>query len=412
MPIFSPIRALLTSGQTAEALNQLSAWAENQPAPWRQALLLLQASWAQNEQEAASGAVSYEDAARMRTRITKGVIAMLDQFESGTVAPQAVLDSLRREFPGEPGAQNHINVQDSDMVVVGTGNTVTKKVFSALGRRQFWLLILGLAVLLAGGYFGVNMLAGKQTEAFASLSDIKKELAVLTDLNGELRDKLGANQTQLDDWLAKGMDALKTGDFATATQYLEKVASEAPLATVHQNLAYAYEQLGNAEKARENHAAAQKINPNLATGKSFSQLKGQRIDLFAPENGGKILVSSSERMNSLVDGNTNVVVISDNEFAVFGFKDGRAATFSQFAYYIPETSRYNLLNFELFSGNDTPTGAFRSIGKFNALNALLTETPFQEFNFAPVTARYLKVQLSGVSPNGYSYEMKLMGEIK
>lgn len=423
MPNLPTLRSLFVSGQTAEALKQLSSWAETQSPAWRQAALLLQAGWSQNEQEAAAGTISYDEATRVRNRITQGAIGMLDQIESGAQSPQTVLDALKKEFLNERVAQalennetnitgSQINVQGSKVVVVGSGNTVSKKVFTALGRRQFWGILALLAVLLAGGYYGVSLLSGQQSAAFISLKDIQKELGVLADLNAGVRATLESNQAELEGWLAKGMEAFKSGDYPTAVQYLEQVAAELPLATVHQNLAAAYEQMGNADKVRENLNAAQKINPNLDMSKSYAQLKGKRIDLLAPEHGGKILVSSGEQLLRMVDGKTEVVIITNNDFAVFSFKDKRAATFSQFGYYLPGTDRYNFLDFELFYGNDTPTGEFKSIGKFKAENALLSETPFQEFNFAPVTAKYFKVQLLEKSPNGYSYEMKLMGELK
>lgn len=417
------LRSLLSSGQTAEALKQLLAWAEGQSPAWRQAALLLQAGWVQNEREFNAGTISYDEASRMRNRINQGALGLLDRIESGAQSPDAALEELKNEFLNEQIANvleqnntnisgNQINAQGSKVVVVGSGNTVTKQIFTALGSRQFLGILLGLTVLIVGGYYGWKNLSGQQAAAFVSLSDIQKELSVLADLNADVRAGLENNKDELEGWLSKGMDAMKTGDFPVAVQYLEQVAVQAPLATVHQNLAYAYEQLGNAQKARENLNTAQKINPNLDISKSYGQLKGKRINLLAPENGGKILVSSSENLTQMVDGLDRIVVLSNDEFAVFSFKDKKAATFDRFTYLLPGTAGSNFLDFELSYGNESPTGAFQPIGKFKALNALLSETPFQEFSFPAVTAKYFKVQFQEQASGGYCYEMQLLGQLK
>ncbi|MBK6904167.1 MAG: tetratricopeptide repeat protein [Saprospirales bacterium] len=417
------LRPLLASGQTAEALKQLLAWAEGQSPAWRQAALLLQAGWVQNEREFNAGTISYDEAARMRNRITQGAVGLLDRIESGSQSSDAALEELKNEFLNDQIAQvleqnntnisgNQINAHGSKVVVVGTGNTVTKQIFTALGSRQFLGILLGLTVLILGGYYGLKTLSGQQAAAFVSLSDIQKELSVLADLNAGVRAGLDANKGELEGWLTKAMTAMKDGDFPVAVQYLEQVAVQAPLATVHQNLAYAYEQLGNAEKARENLNTAQTINPNLDISKSYAQLKGKRINLLAPENGGKILVSSSENLTQMVDGLDRTVVLGNNEFAVFSFKDKKAASFDRFTYLVTATDASNFLDFELSYGNDSPTGTFQPIGKFKALNALLSETPFQEFSFSPVTAKYFKVQFQGSSSGGFCYEMQLLGELK
>lgn len=53
MTISSSLRYLLASAHTAEALEQLTAWAQSQSPVWRQAALLLQASCTGNERVAA-----------------------------------------------------------------------------------------------------------------------------------------------------------------------------------------------------------------------------------------------------------------------------------------------------------------------------------------------------------------------
>jgi len=418
------IRQLLTSARTAEALKQLTSWTENQHPTWQQGAQLLQAAWANNEQHATRGLIGYEEAERVRNRITAGTLGLLAEIESGATSPTPVLARLQKEFLNDQVAAilqtgnvadfrgSHINVQSGQDVLLGSGNTINKKTIAGLGRWQFWGLIIGLSVLLAGVYYAFGFLSGGQELAYVSLREIQQELKLRGNLDASLRERLQANETDIAQWLTEGMGALKNQDYATAVQYLEKVAEQAPLATVHQNLAYAYEQLGNTAKAQENMAQARVINPNLTTGKSYEQLRGKRINLIAPDNGGVILVSAGVQMERLVDGKDNQDIFTNNDFAVWGFKDKHSATFDQFNYLIPGKWGSQFLTFELSYGNTAPTGPFTRIGQFKAISALVTETPFQEFKFKPVTAKYFRLELQEQSPNGYAYEVQLMGELE
>ena len=68
-------------------------------------------------------------------------------------------------------------------------------------------------------------------------------------------------------------------------------------------------------------------------------------------------------------------------------------------------------------GNEDPYGKFESIGKFNTRNVLMVETPYQEFKFAPVRAKYFKViLLSNHQKDGrgsmYVPEFRLFGRLE
>ena len=132
------LRTLLASARTAEALKQLTAWAESQGAAYRQAALLLQASWASNEQQANRGLLANEEAERTRNRISAGALGLIDEIESGASAPKAVLEGLQKQFLNEQVAAviqggnvtnlsgSNILVQGSQDVVIGSGNVITK----------------------------------------------------------------------------------------------------------------------------------------------------------------------------------------------------------------------------------------------------------------------------------------------
>ncbi len=139
------------------------------------------------------------------------------------------------------------------------------------------------------------------------------------------------------------------------------------------------------------------------------------VNLLAAENGGELLVASHPKWANTIDGKEDTYAWVDNGSAVFGFKDGRAATFDTFAVLIPEQSDNTLRDFELLAGNDSPTGAFRLIGTFSTQNVRVMKHPFQEFHFAPVTARYLKVHAlksHAGSSTSFAYEFALYGRLQ
>jgi TIR domain len=118
----------------------------------------------------------------------------------------------------------------------------------------------------------------------------------------------------------------------------------------------------------------------------------KRINLLAPENGAQLLVASSDDWATTIDGKEDFSQISYGlgKEAVYGFKGEQAATFDTFTMLMSETESYNIKTFELQAGNDSPTGSFKSIGKFESQNVKLFKTPYQIFKFPPVTARYIK----------------------
>ena len=99
--------------------------------------------------------------------------------------------------------------------------------------------------------------------------------------------------------------------------------------------------------------------------------------------------------------------------AVYGFKNDGPATFDTFSTPVPGTGD-NVKEIELLYGNESASGKFTSLGTFTTQNAKLMKTPYQEFHFAPVTAKYLKVRLvSSWSGKGMElYEFRLMGVAK
>lgn len=149
----------------------------------------------------------------------------------------------------------------------------------------------------------------------------------------------------------------------------------------------------------------------------FSQTDDTSINLLSKNNGGQVVVATNQGWFKTIDGNEkHAVEFSRDDLVVYAFKDEQPAVFDTFAVLIPWKGD-NLKEFELMAGNDSPTGAFDSIGRFTTVNALVVKFPYQEFKFPPTTAKYLKLQIvSGWGTFGNSpidvYQLKLLGRLK
>lgn len=148
-----------------------------------------------------------------------------------------------------------------------------------------------------------------------------------------------------------------------------------------------------------------------------AQPASKSINLLAPENGGQVIVASSDAWAGTIDGKeeTNYIHGAANQVeAVFAFKDEKPATLDMFTMLIRGTSEFNVKQFELFIGSNSPTGSFESIGKFQTQNVKLFKTPYQEFKFPPVKAKYLKIKLLSTYGSSFSDvpEVQLFGRME
>ncbi|MEO1259786.1 MAG: hypothetical protein AAFZ15_13420 [Bacteroidota bacterium] len=416
------IQLLLAENKTAEALDQLLDTELSND--WKETILLLKANLLNIDQQLIQGVISHEKAQLQYNRINLGTLKALTYIGTGTGDAETILTAFKNEFPAKNKTENTTNISNSTIdiknsegVVIGSGNKITQQIFKALGQKQFWTILAGLIAIIAIGTAGGRLLFSQQKGNFHSLKEIKKELTVLADLNINVKAQLEKNGDTLNDWLAKGMQAMEEEDYVVAIQYLEKVAEEVPLATVRQNLSVAYEKLQNAEKRKTNLAEAKKINPNIKLPGNYSSLKGKRINLLLPENGGELIVAAKENLRIMTDGEeADPVSFHDGHEAVYGFLDERPASFDMFSTLIKNTDRHNLKDFVLLYGNDSPTGNFTVIDTFRTENKRLNRTPYQEFSFKKTTAKYFKIRPISSYGNVFGYsnipEIRLYGTLK
>ena len=140
-----------------------------------------------------------------------------------------------------------------------------------------------------------------------------------------------------------------------------------------------------------------------------------KINLLSPKNGGELLAMPSDVWQATADDQEQAASwLQTDEEGVYGFQDGRPATFDTFTVLIDGASPNNPKEIELLAGDDGPGGAFHSIATCTFQNIKLVKSPYQPCTFAPVTARYLKVRL-GLNQNGsggiLATEFQLLGEL-
>jgi hypothetical protein len=139
------------------------------------------------------------------------------------------------------------------------------------------------------------------------------------------------------------------------------------------------------------------------------------INLLSPENGGHIIVADNDRWLGTIDGDEKNMKfrlpVRVGPWAVYGFPNDASAMFDTFKVLILGAESWNLKEFELLAGNDSATGKFESIGKFQTQNFRFFKDPYQEFKFPTVKARYLKVKVISSHGDGFVgvYEFQLLG---
>ena len=134
-----------------------------------------------------------------------------------------------------------------------------------------------------------------------------------------------------------------------------------------------------------------------------------RLNLLSSANGGHLVAAPADSWRFAIDDNVDTweYIQAGAGDGVYAFKDDEAATFDTFMMLIPDTSGLNIKEFELLAGNDTPLGTFHSIGQFQTKNIRLYPSPWQQFKFEPVRARYFKLHVISAWDAGWKTSPKV-----
>ncbi len=181
---------------------------------------------------------------------------------------------------------------------------------------------------------------------------------------------------------------------------------------------YTLSATNESNKTDEREVTIEVTVPSPAKPASTRQIQPQskRINLLATENGGHLVVASSDDWIATIDEKNkdgSQLNYGIDQEAVYAFKDERPAMFDTFTMHIPGTNSNNINEFELLVADDSATEVFRSIGKFHTQNLKLFKTPYQEFKFSPLKAKYLKFRLISTFgwPHPWFYGFQLFGSL-
>jgi hypothetical protein len=134
-----------------------------------------------------------------------------------------------------------------------------------------------------------------------------------------------------------------------------------------------------------------------------------RINLLSSANGGHLMAAPDDSWRYAIDDDVDKwqYIQAGNGDGVYAFKDEQPATFDTFMMLITDTSGLNIKDFELFAGNDAPLGTFQPVGQFQTKNIRLYPSPWQEFTFQPVRARYFRLHVISAWDAGWKTSPKV-----
>jgi len=226
----------------------------------------------------------------------------------------------------------------------------------------------------------------------------------IMNVNGQITADEFLKCQQMGEVYKKQVDAFagNVNDLENAKQKGDSALLDQKLVTINSQLDGIQQSVNEIKQHAEEVKAA---HPNAAT-EILSQKKntnedgpatkqkdlGGKINLLLNRNGGQLLVVPDNSWLQTIDSNENNFDITCCE-AAYGFKNDRKATFDVFSILINGTNGKNIKQFQLFYSNDLRK-SFDSIGTFTIENAKLFKTPYQEFSFPKVTAKYFKINLS------------------
>ncbi len=416
------IQTIFAEGNLKKALKKLHHHIREHAPDWEPSVLVLKSNFAHLEKQELDNVISAEEASRERNRITSSALDLLAQTEAGEPSPPPSIDPAKEEMPPAPVMNqkienttnitgSHIQVEGSKDVVIGSGNTINKQVVNALGKWQFWAILGGIVLVGGFGVFGLQNLSGGQETVVSSVRSVQQELEALAEEKPELKEQLEDLKQQLQ----SGLAAMKQENYPLAIEQLEQLVQQAPIANLYLDLATAYEKNGQLQKAYETRSKAKSIDPSLFRVKKASEISGKYLDLLAPENGPEAAIVSNAKIEALADGELKPQTVSKYEWAIYNFNEERTATIDRVDFYIPNRNSSHPVDFEILVSMEMTEDSFTSVGVFKPLNALNKKTPFQEFTFEPVKAKYVKVIIGdqhGVWDSAVIYEMKVWGRLR
>ena len=135
-----------------------------------------------------------------------------------------------------------------------------------------------------------------------------------------------------------------------------------------------------------------------------------RMNLLSSANGGHLMAAPDKSWQHAIDDEDDnwQYIQAGSGDGVYAFRNDQPATFDTFRMLIADTSDPNIKEFELFAGDESPLGTFESLGTFQTQNVRLYPSPWQEFSFPPVRARFFKVHVISAWGAGWNTMPKVV----
>ncbi len=170
--------------------------------------------------------------------------------------------------------------------------------------------------------------------------------------------------------------------------------------------------LGRAQPPVTGSSAADRAEEPVTAGVAAKPPASVRANLFDPQNGAQVVAAAEENWRNIVAMQPLAcTTLSGRSFVVIELRADPPARFDTLAVHVDHASDYNLKTLGLLAATKE-TGPFTEVAELEVPNYRNMRTPLHELRFAPVTARFVKLEIRdfhhGEGPNGYVCSMRLL----
>ena len=122
------------------------------------------------------------------------------------------------------------------------------------------------------------------------------------------------------------------------------------------------------------------------------------VNLLDTDSGAQLLYTNgglfAEHWKTLFTGNRTTAMVGANDFAVLAVRGDKAVTFDTIAILVDGIyAEFGVKELAIHTSSTSPEGPFVKAAQITVPNHPILQKPFQEFHFAPVQARFVKLQV-------------------
>jgi hypothetical protein len=122
------------------------------------------------------------------------------------------------------------------------------------------------------------------------------------------------------------------------------------------------------------------------------------LNLLDTDAGAQLLYTNSvlfeEHWKTLFNGNRTAAMVGTNDFAVLALRGDKAVTFDTLAIFVDGIyASVGVKELAIYTSSTSSEGPFVKAAQITVPNHPIMQKPFQEFHFAPVQARFVKLQM-------------------